>query len=38
MKTSYFSRFNKLVKRGEDNVVAEQGISIARSMPKIVFV
>jgi uncharacterized protein YeaO (DUF488 family) len=31
--TSYFSRFDKLVKRGEDNISAHQGISIARSKP-----
>lgn len=34
MKTSYFARFDKLVRRGEDNIFAEQGISIARSEPK----
>ena len=34
MKTSYFARFDKLVRRGEDGIVAEQGISIARSMPR----
>jgi uncharacterized protein YeaO (DUF488 family) len=32
--TSYFSRFEKLVKRGEDNIFAHQGISIARSRPR----
>jgi len=34
MKTSYFARFDKLVHRGEDGILAEQGISIARSMPR----
>lgn len=32
--TSYFTRFDKLVRRGEDNVFDHQGISIARSKPK----
>jgi hypothetical protein len=34
MKTSYFARFDKLVRRGENGIVAGQGISIARSMPR----
>ena len=34
MKTCYFTRFDKLVRRREDGIVAEQGISIARSMPR----
>ena len=34
MYTSYFSRFNQIIKRDEDPIKPHHGISIARSQPK----